>query len=113
MVVWGAPLVLVFALWARWLLGPDAPLAMVFWLMLAAMMAGTVAWPRLASDYTLRLVLATALGCTGAAHFAAFRPDDSAHLIVDLVLLVLAAAIAVCARHVASPAWTASRGPTE
>ncbi|WP_298169716.1 PepSY-associated TM helix domain-containing protein [Novosphingobium sp.] len=98
-VVWGAPLVLVIALWARWLLGPDTPLAMLFWLMLAAMMAVAAAWPRLASDYSLQRAAAPVLGCTGAAHLAVSGLGPSPLLIVNAALLMTATVVAASAKR--------------
>ncbi|WP_298193513.1 PepSY-associated TM helix domain-containing protein [Novosphingobium sp.] len=112
-VVWGTPLVLVFALWARWLLGPDVPLAMLFWLTLAAMMGGTVALPRLACDHVLRIALATALGCTGAAHLVVSGLGPSPLLIVNAALLMTATVVAASAKRGVGQTEPQSCGPTE
>jgi uncharacterized iron-regulated membrane protein len=112
-VVWGTPLVLVFALWARWLLGPDVPLAMLFWLTLAAMIGCMVAWPRVACDHALRIALASALGCTGAAHLVVSGLGPSPLLIVNLALLMTATAVAASAKRRVGQTEPQSCDPTD
>lgn len=110
-VVWGTPLALLLALWVRWLAGPEAPLALLFWLSLAAATAAAVAWPRLAPGRVQRLALAAALLITAAAHVAAFSPLPGPLVAVDACLAGMAAVLAITARRRAGRDWRNRQAP--
>lgn len=98
MVVWGTPLALVGSVWLRWLAGPDAPLAALFWLTLAVGLLLAAVKPEAIADRAVRRSLAVALATTAIAHVLWFRPPQGAVLAIDAVLLGLAAALAVLSR---------------
>lgn len=89
-VVWGIPLLLVATAWLRGLGGPDTPLVAVFWLGLAAAIAGAAARPQAFTEAGMRSVLAVALVATAAAHLLAFRSGEPGVLAINFALLAAA-----------------------
>lgn len=89
-VVWGIPLVLVLTAWLRGIGGPDVPLVATFWLTMALGLAYATWRPDSITDARLRNTLAVSLSVTGAAHWAAFQPQQPGVLALDAALLMVA-----------------------
>ncbi|RJX65939.1 PepSY domain-containing protein [Tsuneonella suprasediminis] len=103
-VIWGTPLAIVLAVWVRWLFGPEALLAAIFWLALLAGIAVAALRPTLIGDRWLKIALAGSLAVTAVAHVVLFRPAQPAVLALDIILLAMAAAVGLLAMRVRSGA---------
>ena len=102
-VVWGIPLDLVAMAWLRAAGGPDAPLVLCFWAMLAGGLALAAARPALFSRDQLRPLLGIALAGTAIAHSIAYLPQASGTWAINAgMLLVAAVAMAPSARAFAA-----------
>jgi len=91
-VVWGTPIALVLTLWARAILGPQAPLAMLFWSALAIGVALGIAAPKLVEQARLRQAALLAIAITALAHLVLLRPPISDVVVLDVTALLIATA---------------------
>ena len=93
-VIWGTPILIAVAFPLRLALGPEAPLAILFWVVLALLLAGSaaVADARRLSLW-MRSALAGTLLAVAALHLAALRPGQPAVLAIDILLILIAAAL--------------------
>lgn len=97
--IWGTPLALVFTIWMRWVLGPDAPLTGTFWLILAVGIGVAMAKPSLIADQSMKGSVALVLAVTAVAHAVAFRPSQFPVLMMDAGLLCAACLIGLTVRR--------------
>ncbi|NIJ30651.1 putative iron-regulated membrane protein [Sphingomonas insulae] len=86
-VIWGSPLLIVALVWLRAIAGPDAPLATVFWVVLAGSLAVAAARPSWFPDRALRTILAAALIVTAGIHLLLFRTAPAPVLVIDVIVL--------------------------
>ncbi len=98
-VIWGTPLALVFTIWLRWAIGPDAPLACAFWLSLATGIGIAMAKPSLIAGQFMKGAVALGLAATAVAHAVAFKPSQFPVLMLDAGLLCAACLIGFTARR--------------
>lgn len=92
-IVWGTPLLIVVAYWARAIVGPEAPLTALFWSALfAALLLATIR-PIPKAGHHLRSALLLGLILTAGGHLIVGRPPASETIAIDLVMLVGALAV--------------------
>lgn len=92
-VVWGTPLALLAALWLRGVAGPDAPLVVTFWGLLAAMLVVAIVRPVWATAHRLRTVAAAAVLATAIGHAALLRPEAAGPIAIDIIAVLGAGAV--------------------
>ncbi len=94
-VLWATPLLIAFALAARWIVGVDVPLVAMFWLGLASLTAGAA----LSADAArVRSILASLLGmimvAIGGVHLIALGgATQPIYVAFDLFLLIVGASL--------------------
>lgn len=85
--IWGSPALLVLAYWLRALLGPDLPLAALFWSGLTLGGLAALLRPAWMPSPRLRLALAVLLALTGAGHFLFAGALPLSSLLIDTALV--------------------------
>ncbi|HCB76466.1 MAG TPA: peptidase [Sphingomonas bacterium] len=87
--LWGAPLLLMVALAARAVIGPEAPMVALFWIGLALLIAAGILAPRAeAWARSLRLVLGLSMAAAGAIHLAMMENAIVPLYLLDAALLM-------------------------
>lgn len=94
LVIWGTPLLLVAMIWLRALVGPDAPLALVFWCLFFFGLAGAGAKPEWVRRRPLRLALFGSILATASIHLLLFWIPPLPVAVMDIV--IMAACILSC-----------------
>lgn len=89
MTVWGAPTLIVWALWLRATTGAEAPLALAFWSAFAVAIVVAVIYPRVGDAVLLRRVCAGSIVLTATAHLALVRPTIAEPIVIDLLAIGL------------------------
>jgi uncharacterized iron-regulated membrane protein len=99
-VIWGAPLLLVLALWVRAALGAEAPLVVIFWGGLALGIAAAVMSPRRVGALKLRGATLAAVLATAIGHVLLLRPMGEV-LALDAVAAALVLLTLISLRYFA------------
>lgn len=112
--LWGSPLLLMIALAARAVLGPEAPMVALFWIGLALLIAAGILAPRSeAWARSLRLALGLSMLAAGAIHLGLMESAILPLYLLDLSLLAMGGWFLWPALRQLRPARTPEMAPAE